>query len=203
MRYCTNYTLLLLAKGSNLVEHVPMGSQEWDNHLIAAQVVRAASEDGQLVSPRALHTILFAETDTDERLGGHEAGEFRRIAVGIKNFTNTVIFPNHKEVPTLMEEWYKSADEELHYEEEKRWHYHCWFEAIHPFPDGNGRVGRLLLWNMAMIQEGELEYVNEQNYSEYVKRLESWSRRNEFVTLMAPQEKPRPFQSDWTSKGGN
>jgi Fic family protein len=188
-------TLALITKGSNIIEGVPSGSRTWDNHLIAAKVVRAASEDGQLLSPRALHTILFSGFGGDEGLHGHNAGEYRRIAVGIKNFQNTVVFPRHNEVPDMIEEWFVEADNEVDYEEAKRWHYHCWFEAIHPFPDGNGRVGRLLLWNMAMIQDGELEYIHEENYGEYVKRLEEWSRRNEFVTLMAPRREARPFHT--------
>jgi fido (protein-threonine AMPylation protein) len=32
-------------------------------------------------------------------------------------------------------------------------HHHAWFERIHPFVDGNGRVGRLIL-NFMLLQEG-------------------------------------------------
>lgn len=31
--------------------------------------------------------------------------------------------------------------------------YNCWFESIHPFADGNGRVGRMLL-NYLLIGSG-------------------------------------------------
>ena len=54
---------------------------------------------------------------------------------------------------------------------------HYWFESIHPFPDGNGRIGRLLI-NYYLKQHGILTHMNltlssyiETNKSSYFKFL--------------------------------
>lgn len=47
---------------------------------------------------------------------------------------------------------YNTSDKTLH-PIEKAAHFHAAFETIHPFSDGNGRTGRLLL-NYMMVREG-------------------------------------------------
>ncbi|MCK9369513.1 Fic family protein [Candidatus Dojkabacteria bacterium] len=63
------------------------------------------------------------------------------------------VCPDCKEVPDLLDEWvrkwcYGKADTE-----EKIKQAHIEFEMVHPFRDGNGRVGRLLL-NFMRVKVG-------------------------------------------------
>lgn len=80
------------------------------------------------------------------------AGQFRRSGVGVFDGDRAVhIAPPFERVPELMAnlfDWLKNADDHLlirscvfHYE----------FEFIHPFADGNGRMGRL--WQSLILSK--------------------------------------------------
>lgn len=72
-----------------------------------------------------------------------DLGKYRAIQVYVGNH----IPPPSKEVKALMKEllnWYKFANKKLH-AFEVACLLHAKFELIHPFRDGNGRVGRLLM----------------------------------------------------------
>lgn len=50
------------------------------------------------------------------------------------------VAPDHKDVPRLITHWVKT------YRNYNPQEAHIQFEVIHPFADGNGRTGRMLLW---------------------------------------------------------
>jgi len=63
---------------------------------------------------------------------------------------------------------------------------HVEFEALHPFEDGNGRVGRmmitLLLWQLGVISEPHF-YVSgclEENREEYIEKMRMVSEKNDW-----------------------
>lgn len=74
------------------------------------------------------------------------AGAWRRVNVGIAGARFTP--PRMERVPGLMEDWEREySQRDLRAEDVfslGAW-MHYQFEAVHPFEDGNGRVGRLLL----------------------------------------------------------
>ncbi|MFP3942600.1 MAG: Fic family protein [Alphaproteobacteria bacterium] len=68
---------------------------------------------------------------------------------------------------------------------------HCEFEALHPFEDGNGRIGRMLitlmLWHYKVISAPHF-YVSayfEQNRDEYIDRMREVSRTKEWTDWIA------------------
>ncbi len=72
-----------------------------------------------------------------------QIGKYRRVQV----FIGRSIPPKPQEVPDKMAallRWYSSNKKKLH-PLVLASHFHCEFEKIHPFVDGNGRVGRLLM----------------------------------------------------------
>ncbi len=91
------------------------------------------------------HKHLFEETKSDI------AGIYREYLVQVGNYRA----PDWQNVPTLMKNyflWYKKNQKILHpVELAAIMHYE--FEKIHPFGDGNGRVGRLLM-NFILYKKG-------------------------------------------------
>jgi Fic family protein len=77
------------------------------------------------------------------------AGEFRNVAVRIGNTVKSNIgsVALEAQVRVWIRDWYgKSEAEEIKYA-------HIVFERIHPFIDGNGRVGRIL-YNLQRLNAG-------------------------------------------------
>jgi len=121
------------------------------------------------------------------------AGDFRVNNVGVHSASEVIhIAPPASRVPTLMQElfnWLKTTDEHplvvssvFHYE----------FEFIHPFSDGNGRMGRL--WQSVILHHWKpifsfipIESVVRDNQDRYYQALEeagSLGESTPFVEFM-------------------
>lgn len=94
---------------------------------------------------KEIHSLILMDRREDR-------GTYRRVPVNITGAVYTP--PQPYLVPTLMEQLI------LDYEQMSSLHvvervaiFHLAFEAIHPFIDGNGRTGRLLL-NLELMKEG-------------------------------------------------
>lgn len=83
--------------------------------------------------------ILEAHRLLMHRLRPDIAGKLRNVSVMVGGR----VCPSHYKIPALLDGWSKTHA--LMREEESIKQAHIAFEKIHPFEDGNGRVGRLLM----------------------------------------------------------
>jgi Fic family protein len=121
------------------------------------------------------------------------AGSFRGVNVGVGNHEGVShVAPPHGIVPRLMKqlfEWLKTSDEHplikssvFHYE----------FEFIHPFSDGNGRIGRL--WQSLLLYDWKEPFVaipteslirdNQMAYYEAIEASTALSECTPFIEFM-------------------
>ena len=148
---------LTLRETQLVVEHgITVGGHPLRELLEATNTAGAFDAVARLVEQRepvTLKTITVLHQLVTEKILDYP-GEFRRVMVHIRG---AVMMPPHpSQVPTLMQEWVQwvNGEESRQYDPVTRATIaHHGFEAVHPFEDGNGRVGRLLL-NMLLMQEG-------------------------------------------------
>ena len=128
-------------------QNVP-GDPHWDDHYEALQFVINRGEDKILAPPQDVHEVLMANL----KGMAHEAGNLRtcRVMAGSRTC------PDWHEVPRLLKNWedeayYRLKNEDFLDPEALVWKLHIDYETIHPFVDGNGRSGRLLMVNHALL----------------------------------------------------
>ena len=150
--------------------------QETLNVSRAVEFIRNTKEEVSLNLILKLHTICFEGTK-------HFAGKFRTVEVVVRNAQGEII---HRGIPVsqLQEaldnliSWYiknKSRVKPLVLAAIM----HNQFEHIHPFQDGNGRVGRLLL-NLILLKHNYPPInIRLENRREYYNSLHEYSKNKD------------------------
>ena len=131
--------------GKALREHL-----EATNHAEAFDLLLALA-DG--TAPITVETICALHRVVLDKIDPH-AGQLRHIPVRIRGAS--LLPPPAQAVPDCLaqwEGWCASADAQAAHTVVRAAVAHHGFEAIHPFIDGNGRVGRLIL-NLMLLRDG-------------------------------------------------
>ena len=136
-----------------------------------------------------VHRVLLESGRGREKL----PGEFRRSPVWLGSATDnpvsaTFVPPLPEDVPDLFGDWerYVNEDDDVPLLVRAGLMHHQ-FETIHPFLDGNGRIGRLLI-GLLLVQRGRLSppllYLSgylETHRREYYDRLQAVRERGEIL----------------------
>lgn len=141
-------TQMVLEYGMTVDGHPLREFLEATNH---AEAFDALSE--LATRPIASETVLALHHLVMDKIDEH-AGELRTVQVYMRGADFTP--PPARDVPRYLEQWiaWLSSDAAMRYEVVTRAAIaHHDFEALHPFTDGNGRVGRLLL-GLMLMREG-------------------------------------------------
>lgn len=125
---------------------------------------------GENLLKRTHHTLLKSVRGTNK-----DRGNFRKVPVAVGEY----IPPVHADIPNLMNNWENYLNSKQNESDPliRIGVAHYQFEAIHPFLDGNGRIGRLII-PLFLCQEGILDtpvlYIShylEQHKVEYQRLL--------------------------------
>lgn len=168
--------LVSFAHESNRIEAAPTTGYWVDNHITAASAVDVSGAQGVLLPVQALHAMLFHHVWED-------AGQYRKVRVVIGDGTRVLYRPPPPPlIEPLMKAW-QAATIDLVYDGEgpfyTQWDIHHAFESIHPFRDGNGRVGRLALNNAQRAMRGYWIIVPYAERAEYYADIVAWRARPE------------------------
>jgi len=123
---------------------------------------------------RELHALVLLDRDAQDR------GAYRKLDVRISGSDHIPPAPNL--IPEKMSELFNMANDCDIIEFVAR--FHLEFESVHPFIDGNGRVGRLLL-NLQLMQAGwpPLKFKLE-NRAEYIRCFDDYHRSGKPTMLV-------------------
>ena len=132
---------------------------------------------------KQLHRMLKTET-ADSRKKWFAVGEYKRVVNEVGGLPTV----SPREVPARMKALmadYRSLHKEFHYR----------FERIHPFQDGNGRIGRLILLKEC-LKNGIVPFIIEDEMKWYYYRgLREWEKERGFLreTCLAAQDRFRAW----------
>ncbi len=126
---------------------------------------------------KQLHLVLKSGT-ADSRKDWFAVGEYKKLPNEVGGMTTTA----PEEVQMKMQQLLSTYNEyeEKTFEEILDFHYQ--FERIHPFQDGNGRVGRLILFKEC-LRNGIVPFIIEDDLKLfYYRGLSEWTREKGYLT---------------------
>lgn len=124
---------------------------------------------------KKFHFILKDGTLTDSELSWFNVGDYKKR----KNFVGDITTTLPKDVDKEMKELLKWYDGILEKKLEDIIEFHVRFEKIHPFQDGNGRVGRMIMFRECLYNDIMPFYIEDRNKSFYIRGLKEYQLNNE------------------------
>ena len=126
---------------------------------------------------KQLHAILKANT-SDSRKDWFAVGDYKHLANEVGEQETVAPKDVHRHMKALLADYYAlkqvTFDDILDF--------HVRFERIHPFQDGNGRVGRLLLF-WQCLQNAHVPFIiSEELRLFYYRGLQNWGNTNAYLS---------------------
>lgn len=126
---------------------------------------------------KELHRILKTGT-TDSTKDWFAVGEYKLIPNEVGGRETTLPENVGKEIKTLL----RSYDPRAKHSFEDVVGFHVAFERIHPFQDGNGRVGRLIMFKECLANDIVPFVIEDDMKAFYYRGLAEWDNEKGFLT---------------------
>ena len=126
---------------------------------------------------KELHQILKNGT-SDSRKYWFNVGEYKRLPNEVGGTSTTPPEHVHTEIKALLKFYNTIKSKTL----EDIINFHCEFERIHPFQDGNGRVGRLIMFKECLANNIVPFIITDELKLFYYSGLSNWGKINGYLT---------------------
>lgn len=139
---------------------------------------------------KELHFILKSGT-SDSRLGWFAVGDYKRRANEVGGLPTALPAEVAGQMKKLLAEYNAKKNKTL----EDILEFHVKFERIHPFQDGNGRVGRLIMFKEC-LKYGIVPFIIEDNIKMfYYRGLKEWNYERGYLrdTCLSAQDKYKAY----------
>jgi len=124
-----------------------------------------------------LHFILKNGT-TDSRNNLFAVGDYKKLPNEVGGVQTTSPNRVSSEIKRLLNSYNKKTKKTL----EDLIDFHCKFEKIHPFQDGNGRIGRLILFKECLKNNIVPFIITEDLKFFYYRGLAQWNKQKGYLT---------------------
>ena len=134
---------------------------------------------------KQLHLLLKTGT-ADSRKDWFAVGDYKRLPNEVGGLETCQPENVHREMKTLLKDYHASK----HHSFEDILDFHVRLERIHPFQDGNGRVGRLLMFKECLANCHVPFILTDQLKMFYYRGLREWGHINGYLldTCLSAQD---------------
>ncbi len=139
---------------------------------------------------KQLHAVLKSGT-SDSRLDWFAVGDYKRLPNEVGGMDTTAPENVSAEIKKLLAEYNSIANKTF----DDLLDFHYRFERIHPFQDGNGRVGRLLLFKEC-LRNNIVPFIIEDDLKMfYYRGLKEWRNERGYLrdTCLSAQDRFKKF----------
>lgn len=135
---------------------------------------------------KELHHILKSGTG-DSRKDWFAVGEYKKLPNEVGGIETVLPEKVHEEIRKLLDSYNEKEEVTL----DDIIDFHVKFERIHPFQDGNGRIGRLIMFKECLKHNVIPFIIDEKHKLYYYRGLNEWNTEKGFLrdTILSCQDK--------------